>query len=103
MDPENNKQVSWYMKNKEKMHESIKCKICGGRYTYYNKSHHIKSKKHTGVLEKLKAPVKPKTDTDKLKDILDKIKVDPKILDDPEKKHELERLDNLIKNMKVTN
>jgi hypothetical protein len=37
---------SWYMKNIDKMRTSVACNICGGKFTYYNKSHHIKSKKH---------------------------------------------------------
>ena len=33
-------------KNKEKINESIKCEICGGSYSYFNKSRHQKSDKH---------------------------------------------------------
>jgi len=33
-------------KNKEMVCCSIVCDICGGKYSYFNKSHHLKSKKH---------------------------------------------------------
>ena len=38
-------------KNKEKLHTSITCDICYGCYTYYNKSTHLKSKRHMKALE----------------------------------------------------
>jgi len=33
-------------KNKDKVKCQEQCNICNGHYTYYNKSHHMKSKKH---------------------------------------------------------
>jgi hypothetical protein len=33
-------------KNKDKIHEKITCEVCSGKYTYFNKSRHLKSKKH---------------------------------------------------------
>ncbi len=33
-------------KNKDKIHEKKICEVCSGKYTYYNKSRHMKSKKH---------------------------------------------------------
>jgi hypothetical protein len=38
--------VNFYNRNKERISEKVKCEICGGSYTYYNKSCHLKSKKH---------------------------------------------------------
>lgn len=32
--------------NSEKIHKKINCELCGGKYTYFNRSKHIKSKKH---------------------------------------------------------
>ena len=32
--------------HKEKLNEKIICELCGGKYSYFNKSHHNKSKKH---------------------------------------------------------
>jgi hypothetical protein len=32
--------------NKDKLNERVKCDICGGSYTYFNKSKHIQTKKH---------------------------------------------------------
>lgn len=32
--------------NKEKNNEKFTCNICDGKYTYQNKAHHLKSKKH---------------------------------------------------------
>jgi hypothetical protein len=37
----------YFEANKEKYQEKIICETCGGKYIRYNKSHHIKSKKHT--------------------------------------------------------
>jgi hypothetical protein len=33
-------------KNKEKINNKIICNDCGGSYTYYNKSTHLKTNKH---------------------------------------------------------
>lgn len=33
-------------KNKDKINIKCFCEVCGGRYTYYNKSSHNKTKKH---------------------------------------------------------
>lgn len=45
----------YYQKFKEKhqneLKESITCDICGGSYKYFNKSIHIKTKKHLKKLE----------------------------------------------------
>ena len=38
-------------KNKDKIHEVIKCPLCNGHYTYFNKSRHMKSTKHKNCLE----------------------------------------------------
>jgi hypothetical protein len=38
-------------KNKNSVCCSIVCEICGGKYSYFNKSHHQKSKKHLKALE----------------------------------------------------
>lgn len=40
-------------KNDEKIHQKKICEVCGGSYTYFNKSKHNKTKKHLlGVLKK---------------------------------------------------
>ena len=39
-------------KNKEKISERISCSVCGGKYVYYSKSLHLKSKKHKFCAEK---------------------------------------------------
>lgn len=45
------KKLSFYEKHPEKKTEQKKCEICGGKYLYYNKSHHYSTKKHTAVAE----------------------------------------------------
>lgn len=47
---ENNKKFS--DKHKEKIKEKHICEICNGSYTYFNKYHHNKSKKHLFILNK---------------------------------------------------
>jgi len=39
-------------KNKDKIKLKIVCDVCCGSYTYYNKSKHMKSKKHLNLLNK---------------------------------------------------
>ena len=39
-------------KNASKVKEKITCEICCGSYTYFNKSKHIRSKKHISLVEK---------------------------------------------------
>lgn len=41
-------------KNGEKLNEKSVCEICGGKYSYFNKAHHNKSKKHCMALEIIK-------------------------------------------------
>lgn len=41
-------------KHKEKLSQKLKCPVCGGEYSYYNKSKHNKSKKH---ISKIPIPV----------------------------------------------
>lgn len=36
---------------KHKVDEKIKCSVCDGKYSYYNKSHHKQSKKHKDAAE----------------------------------------------------
>jgi hypothetical protein len=33
-------------KNTDEIHKQICCDICGGQYTYFNKSRHMKTRKH---------------------------------------------------------
>lgn len=40
----------WYNKNKDNLKEKQKCDICGGTYTRYNKSHHLKTQKHVRIV-----------------------------------------------------
>ena len=37
---------TFYEKNHERIHETVSCSLCKGEYTYYNKSRHMKTKKH---------------------------------------------------------
>jgi hypothetical protein len=46
-------------KNLEKIHEKRVCDVCCGTYTYFNKSKHLKSKKHLDLLHKLANPPQP--------------------------------------------
>lgn len=50
-----NKKLQYYNeyleKNKEKLKKDYICEICGGKYKYISKSHHIKTKKHITMLE----------------------------------------------------
>jgi len=41
-------------KNLDKIKEKCICEECGGKFTYYNKSTHLKSKKHIWILMKTK-------------------------------------------------
>ena len=34
------------------IHKKIICETCGGKYTYFNKSRHLKLKKHIDAVEK---------------------------------------------------
>jgi hypothetical protein len=43
---------NFYEKHKDKIHEKLTCECCGGSYSYYNKSKHVKSKKHLFHVEK---------------------------------------------------
>jgi hypothetical protein len=36
-------------KNTDKIHKKIECEICGGNYTYFNKSRHLKTPKCLNV------------------------------------------------------
>lgn len=38
-------------KKKHNMNEKINCDCCGGSYSYFNKSNHIKSQKHQNALK----------------------------------------------------
>ena len=38
-------------KNNDKIHQIIKCDVCNGHYTYFNKYRHLKSIKHKCCLE----------------------------------------------------
>jgi len=41
-------------KNENKICEKLTCEVCGGKYSYFNKAHHNKSKKHCMALEIIK-------------------------------------------------
>jgi len=57
--------------NKDKVNEKVKCDICGGSYTYFNKSKHIQTQRH----KKLNAYVeKTKDNQIELISILAKLK-----------------------------
>lgn len=38
-------------KNKDKINQKVDCEICGGSFTYFNKSRHIKTKRCIKVKE----------------------------------------------------
>lgn len=38
--------VTFAEKHKDKVNEKIVCDVCKGKYSYFNKSHHQKTKKH---------------------------------------------------------
>ena len=40
---------TFYIKNNNKIKEKSICNLCGGNYTYYNKSAHNKTQKHIKV------------------------------------------------------
>lgn len=43
--------LAFVNKNKEKINEAHVCDVCFGRYTYFNKSKHMKSKLHLRIIE----------------------------------------------------
>ena len=45
---------NFYSKHPEKRSEKIMCELCGGEYTYNNKSKHMKTKRHLTVAEFIK-------------------------------------------------
>ncbi len=46
-----NKVKKFYETHPEKLTDKIICKICNGRYAYFNKSHHNKTQKHLLILK----------------------------------------------------
>lgn len=42
--------LTFKTKQHEKIHTSVECEKCHGKYTYYNKSRHLKTKRHLNVL-----------------------------------------------------
>lgn len=38
-------------KNKEKVSQKHACELCGGQFTYFNKSNHLVSKRHLRAVE----------------------------------------------------
>ena len=46
--------VAFSLKNSAKIKEKVVCSTCCGSYTYFNKSKHIRSKKHIDISEKIK-------------------------------------------------
>ncbi len=59
---------SFIENNQDKLKKVIKCDICEGQYTYFNKDKHIKTKKHISHLNK--------TNNDDIKDMLYKLLTD---------------------------
>lgn len=53
-------------KNKEKLKKEYICEICGGKYKYISKAHHVKTKKHITALEIQKL----KKDNDTMKNLV---------------------------------
>lgn len=50
---QNTYNANFMMKHKDKVKERIECEICGGSYTYYNKSTHNKSIRHNKMKQRL--------------------------------------------------
>lgn len=48
-----NQQNKYYLKfkNSHDVNQKIQCSICGGSYSYFNKSSHCKTKKHLNMIE----------------------------------------------------
>jgi hypothetical protein len=46
--------LNFSLKNSAKIKEKVICPVCCGSYTYFNKSKHIRSKKHLDISEKLR-------------------------------------------------
>lgn len=44
---------TFYKKNIDKIKEKMTCSVCCGSYTYFNKSVHIRTKRHLKMLESL--------------------------------------------------
>ena len=49
-----NKVKNFYERHPEKLTEKFVCKVCNGRYAYFNKSHHNKTQKHLLILRIIK-------------------------------------------------
>jgi len=52
-------------KNSDKIYEKHVCDVCCGSYTYFNKSKHLRSKKHTDLLQKM-PPAPPIVELERL-------------------------------------
>ena len=49
--PKQHKPSKYYLDKFQEVHadklkEKNRCELCGGSYTYFNKSHHMKSRRH---------------------------------------------------------
>ena len=44
----------FYERHPEKRNQNFNCPLCGGKYKYFNKSHHNSSQKHQLVLKVIK-------------------------------------------------
>ena len=42
---------NFVLKNDDKIHNIVKCDLCGGHYTYFNKSRHLKTLKHKQYID----------------------------------------------------
>jgi len=50
---QNKYNLNFINKNKDKINESIICDVCYGKYKYFTKAIHIKSKRHIIMLDKV--------------------------------------------------
>jgi uncharacterized Zn finger protein len=48
---ESENQKKYYMVKKENYYKEVKCEACGLVFKQYNKSHHLKSKKHQLIVQ----------------------------------------------------
>jgi hypothetical protein len=45
--------LNFYEKHKEEIRARVECELCGGFYTYYNKSSHNKTARHRRLLYRM--------------------------------------------------
>jgi hypothetical protein len=78
MNNEPNYQKKYYMVKKENYYKDVTCDACGLTFKLYNKSHHMKTKKHLLIVEQKELAQKEKEliqkENDSMKKELEKLK-----------------------------